>query len=515
MPVSLLDQKHPFYKEHADMWTDLHYLYNNGDELRRNASRFLRPRPKEPSDLLAARLARFDYEDVIGTIAGYYTAKLFREAPQIDIRPVGPNGTASPADLDQKGKDYFAGLMRNINGGGKSLLEELQASFLNAFLYKTGWAVIDRPNTDNALSYADQIAGGFESPKMLTVDPLMVYNWSEDADGNLEWVIISMRTTSGNWDEKPKIADVWYVFDRQNYRIYSSAVASGQALSNERAQAVLVGEGQHAMAAENRVPVRRFTLPAAYWVGNRLYLTALAHLNALNELNWALMLGCLSQIVIMSDDEVKLVRSESAYIKLSRDDKIATTEPSGTTFRIQQDNVDKKREEMYRTAHLMHMGRSSASTPTNMSGESKKADMTPSSEVLEGIGEMLSEFIKNVLEDLGAVRMKPVKVSVTGFAFAKEVTGDQITADQAAIDMGVPSETFRKEIFKKVALRAVPQSSREIRDRIVEEIDDAPTSAEQAALDAASRAEVMASALSKQVIRIGAGNGTEEDQVQA
>lgn len=504
VPIAILNQKHAFYRARERSWVDLHYMYECGDSIRDNASRFLRPRPKEPRDLLSARLERFVYEPVLPDIIGWYKAKLFREQPQIQIRNASTDGSPGPA-LDPKSEQYFADLMRDCNGASRPFLEELQEVFCDAALYKTGWLVLDRPNTTGAQSYAEQLDAGYDKPHLVRFDPLMVYDWSEDPNGNLDWVKIGNRQTIGSWNEKPKAKDVWYILTRTQYFVYEAPVPDNHVFTDDNALASLADQGEHAMASLNRVPVQRLTFPDDYCLGNRIYLLALSHINALNELKWALMMSNLYQTVIISDDDVKLVRSEAAYIQLGKDSRLETTEPSGRTFKTSQEDIDNSREQMYRSAHIIHMGRSSSSSPMVQSGVAKQQEMTPSSEVLEGIGKMIGNFIIKVTEDLGAIRAKLVATSVIGFSFVKDTTLADLESAQAVLDAGIPSDTGIKELKKKMILRELSDLDRETREKIVQEIDDSTPESEMRAAAAAQQQEQMAAQMSAAVLKFNGG----------
>src|SRR4051812_22403913 len=96
--VKLLNQQHSDYSTYIEAWKDLDLLYTGGEELRLACVRFLRKRPAEFGDVWNTRQERFTYENLIGTIFGWYTSAEFKKMPDLDIS--GPDGSAQPGDKD-------------------------------------------------------------------------------------------------------------------------------------------------------------------------------------------------------------------------------------------------------------------------------------------------------------------------------------------------------------------------------------------------------------------------------
>src|SRR6266478_5143938 len=84
--VKWLDQKHPFHKEKAKTWTQISLLYEAGSTLARNADQLLLARPKEPNEVLQARIERVTDFDSMSTGIDWYAGKMFRDETRITLR---------------------------------------------------------------------------------------------------------------------------------------------------------------------------------------------------------------------------------------------------------------------------------------------------------------------------------------------------------------------------------------------------------------------------------------------
>ncbi len=70
--LSDLQKKKPDWNDKCEVWTDLHILYTGGYLLRQNAMRFLRRRPKEDSNVYAARVDHVTYHNLLGSGLGWF-----------------------------------------------------------------------------------------------------------------------------------------------------------------------------------------------------------------------------------------------------------------------------------------------------------------------------------------------------------------------------------------------------------------------------------------------------------
>jgi hypothetical protein len=127
--------------------------------------------------------------------------------------------------------------------------------------------------------------------------------------------------------------------------------------------------------------------------------------------------------------------------------------------------------------YLTAQARSTQATAAAQSGLSKQQDMAPSNEVLDGFGGVWREHFEAIVKDVLLLRSQAdTEIDVQGLTFEDDQLGESQAA-MAVLDLGVPSETFRKAVYKRVA-RCYLQTDPETQATIDKEIDSAPDQAQ-------------------------------------
>jgi len=477
LPVRVLEAARDEYAAKRQVWADLELLYRGGHALRARADRFLLPRPRELREVYAARLARFTYQNILGTALAWYESAMFEREPAVRIEPGG---------------EYWAAFLENCDRAGASFAEFFRGVLRDLMLYGVAYVLVDLPRVEGAeiLTLADQRAVGALDAYLVRYSPLQVVNWSVAEDGQLDWVVVDTSyDVREPFAEVAAVVDCWHVFTRSDYAVYEARRLE----SGERArEAVLVAAGAHALSEAGRVPMRRFVMPDALWLADRVYLHALAHLNLQNAYYWGLTMGCLPVPVIIGEYSEPPVVSETAYIHLPEPgSRFEYAEPSGRTYEVSAREIQAIREEMYRQLYLQAQGRSSAATPSAQSGYSKELDMAPARDVLRALGDMVRNHMRAVIEDVATARGDRVAVDIRGFEFSEGDDPDQIKAAQAALELGIPSATLEREIQKRIARYLLRDANQRVIQAVEAEIDAAPTREErQAAEEEAARRRI-------------------------
>jgi hypothetical protein len=476
LPVRALETPRDEHVAKRQVWADLELLYRGGHALRARADRFLLPRPRELREVYAARLARFTYQNILGTALAWYESAMFEREPAVNIEP---------------SDEYWVAFLENCDRAGASFTEFFRGVLRDLVLYGVAYVLVDLPRVEGAeiLTLADQRAMGALDVYLVRYSPLQVVNWSVAEDGQLDWVIVDTSYEVREPFAEAAAVDRWHVFTRTDYAVYEARRLE----SGERArEAVLVAAGAHALSGAGRVPMRRGVMPDALWLADRVYLHALAHLNLQNAYYWGLTMGCLPVPVIIGEYSEPPVVSETAYIHLPEPgSRFEYAEPSGRTYEVSAQEIQAIREEMYRQLYLQAQGRSSAATPSAQSGYSKELDMAPARDVLRALGDMLRNHMRVVIEDVAMARGDQVAVDIRGFEFTEGDDPEQIKAAQAALELGIPSATLEREIQKRIARYLLRDANQSVIQAVEAEIDAAPTREErQAAAEEAARRRI-------------------------
>jgi hypothetical protein len=290
-----------------------------------------------------------------------------------------------------------------------------------------------------------------------------VINWNHDQTGGLEWVVIrtsvlqQSQVSDPSWQRETR----WIYYDRENYRMFRRAGESGEIQA--------IGEGRHALAALHRVPLFELRVTDGLWLMNKAALLQMEHFNKSNALAWALTMGLFATPVVYSEKEFKQIAGESYYIQLGPHDRFGWTEPEGKVYQIAADNLTRLKDEIYRVCYLLHQA---GSADARQSGLSKQRDFSITQEVLRGYGDAVKDCMKQVLWAVATARQDEVSIDVSGLdEFDIEDFGTELDDARKLLEMGIGSETLRKQVFKKLALKYLCDARQEIKNRVVEEIE--------------------------------------------
>ena len=458
MNMNFINREHPEYASRKALWRRYHDLYNGGELLRNNAAQYLIQRGKEPSAVYLERLNRVFYENYAGSIIDWYSATVVRREPIILFDGANERGIA-----------FFDEFIRNCDLRGTSLSEFFRQRLTQTLVYGRAFFAVEFPRaTEQARSRAEEDAAGQSRAYLVEYAPEDVINWSYDASEKLEWIVIRTSklrqgsVTDEAWHKETR----WVYYDRETFRIY------GQDL-NPAANAgiVLIAEGRHGLADQHRVPVFEMKVSEGLWLMNKASLLQLEHFNKSNALAWALTMGLFATPVVYSDREWNQIVGESYYIQLGPNDRFGWTEPEGHVYQIAADNLVRLKEEIYRVCYLMNQA-SGAQVHTVQSGLSKQRDFNVTQEILRAYGDTVKESIRGVLEAVNSARQDGLLIDISGMdEFDIGDFATELDDAKRLLDLGIESDTMKKQLFKRLALKYFCDIRQDVKNQIVAEID--------------------------------------------
>ena len=451
-----IDREHPEYVANRAMWSKYRDLYAGGEQMRRNASEYLVRRSKEPADVYLERLSRVFYENYVGSIIDWYAATLMRREPVILLE--GHNDAA---------REFFNRFAEDCDLKETSLSEFYRQQFVRAAVWGQTHIAVEFPKVaGDPKTRAEEDALGRSRAYLVDYSPEEVINWSRDGHGKLEWVVIRTENLRQEkiTDESWKRVTRWLYYDRQGYKIFERQKEGGAIES--------VDEGRHGLAALETVPVFTLRVSEGLWLMNKAALLQLEHFNKSNALAWALTMGLFAMPVVYSEREWKQMVGESYYIQLGPEDRFGWTEPEGKVYQIAADNLVRLKEEIYRVCYLMAQASGTETSQLRQSGISKQRDFSITQEVLRAYGDTVKESLKQVLRAIVAARRDELTVEVLGLdEFDIGDFTNEIDDAKKLLELGIGSETLKKQIFKKLAFQYFCDARQEIKDRIATEID--------------------------------------------
>lgn len=452
--------EHPEYVRCKAMWRKYRDLYTGGEQLRERAPEYLVRRSKEPNDVYSERLARVFYENYIGSIIDWYAATLIRREPVITY-----DGASEAA------KRFYTLFTDDCDLKGTTISEFFRRQLVQALVCGASYVVVDFPRLPLVVTNrAQEDATGKSRAFLADYSPDDLINWSYDAEGQLEWVILrtsDLRQAEIGTDAWKKETR-WIYYDRERYRIYRSVLEpTGRAGATE-----LVGEGLHGLAAQNRVPIFQLRISDGLWLMNKAALLQLEHFNKSNALAWALTMGLFATPVIYSEREWNQIVGESYYIQLGPEDRFGWTEPEGHVFQIAADNLERLKDEIYRVCYLMAQAGGTSSSVSNQSGLSKQRDFSITQEVLRAYGDMAKHSMKQILSAIEKARQDELSIDVSGLD-EFDIGDFSVELDDASklLRMGIGSATLKKQLFKKLSFKYLCDARQDIKNQVADEID--------------------------------------------
>jgi hypothetical protein len=455
-----IDREHPEYVARKRTWKKYRELYVGGEQLQINAQDYLIRRQREPGDVYAERLSHVFYENYIGSIVDWYSSTLFRREPVLAFE--GNNDS---------GKAFFSALVEDADRRGTHFNDFFRRVFTESMITGGGYVLVDFPKVAvKAGTRGEEDALGASRAYLVDYAADDIINWSLDASGNFEWVVIRTRSLKKDRveDDQWRLETRWSYYDKQVFRIYTSTRETGLADA-----VTLVDEGTHALAKLQQVPLFSLRIPEGLWMLNRAGSLQLEHFNKSNALSWALTMGLFAMPVVYSDREWSQMVGESYYIQLAPGDKFGWTEPEGKVYQIAANNLTQLQEEIYRVCYLPQAG-GSLDKGARQSAISKQLDSSITQEVLLAYGDSVKDQMRRVLRAIEAAREDGLEIGVTGLdEFDISDFSTELNDAKELLSLGVNSPTLKKEVFKKLSLKFLSDTRQEVKDRIAAEIEAA------------------------------------------
>ena len=456
MNMENINREHPEYVARKAMWKRYRDLYAGGEQLYANGAEYLVRRHKEPNEIYNERLQRVFYENYAGSIIDWYAATLMRREPVLLFE-----------GSDQPARDFFNSFAEDCDLKGTNLSEFFRQRFVDALVGGRSYIVVDFPRAaGRAANRAEEDASGWSRAYLMDYRPEEVINWSFDQNGVLEWAVIRtscLRQAEGvdaDWRREMR----WLYYDRENFRAFRKA--------GDGAEIEAVDEGRHGLASLRRVPLFQLQVNDGLWLMNKAALLQLEHFNKSNSLAWAITMGLFAMPVVFSEREWKQMVGESYYIQLGKDDRFGWAEPEGKVYEIAAENLVRLKDEIYRVCYLLNQAAAPGASGQVQSALSKQRDFSITHEVLRAYGDAVKETIKTVLRAVAAARQDGITIDVSGLdEFDIGDFSAELDDAKKLMELGIPSETLKRQVFKKLAFKALSDVRQELKDEIAREIE--------------------------------------------
>lgn len=466
MLIKTLRQKHPTYD--AERWEDLYALAKGGKRFHNLLSKFLPRNPQEPDNIYRQRTQNAHYTSYTGSIINLYTSWLF--AANFSIKPY-KRDTEEPIDSPHP----FYGQFQEDVGAETTLTDFMKERFREALTCTKAYWLVELPSNGGqpASDAADYEARDLGRATLKAIDSSEVLDWEIDDNGNYIWVVVytNQIIRRGPGDDRTEVIETWRVYERETVTTYESRYKKGQKPSdNTEIAGTTAGHGFH------QVPLICLDVQEELCIGEQTHDAQIEHFRLENALSWLIRRTCYCQPVFKVDDAEKLPTMGTGYaIVIGSEDDFMWTAPPNAPFDVLQNNVDAKRDQIYRIVHQMAQGLDNNAETVGRSADSKEIDAAATRIMLNAYGSFVSKAVEETLELISEARNeKDYEWSVEGFSGYDTATVTSLLANsRIARDLGIPSQKFHKELCAKTALALLPEADQRVKDTIRKEIEAA------------------------------------------
>jgi len=489
MKYGLLSMRHPDHD--PDLWAELRALYRGGKALTQERRAELLPRVgMEHPRRHRERRDTAQYINYFGPITNYIGSALFARPLMVEAA-TDKSGTAP----DPSVYDTFAD---DADRRGTAFQTLVKRALLSALVCGRAFVAVDFPAAaEQPATRAEEKALGLDRPYAFEVEPEEVIDWHEDDEGGFAWAILH-RTTRERTDptegrEKTKERFKLWRKDPDTGVVSWTAYEVEYGAKDRPKPDTDVREVGGDKTSFARVPIIKLELPYGLWIGNllgpmakehfqrrscliagearSLFAIPVAKLGRESGEAHGEMVAQVQENPHRGDDAFERF-SELGYTVVGAGDDIIFAEPTGAAFKLVSEQISELVDEMYRVVHQMAQSVSATRHGLARSGVSKSEDRHATEIVLGEYGRLVREFAQNIYDAIARGRGEDLYWSASGLdEFTIWDRAELVEEAERASELGIPSETFRRQHLKQLARRLLggtvdPDTSRIIEDEI-------------------------------------------------
>jgi hypothetical protein len=488
LKLAILDQKNPSYD--PDHWAMLAALAKGGKAFKALLSRFLPKNPAEPENVYAQRRQQAHYTSYVGAISNLYVSWLFAAS-------VSPKAFKRGTETPIKQLPSFYGEFSESVCAETTLIDFMRDRFREALTTQKSHWLIEMPSDggnvpENQSEYEQR---GLGRATLRAIDREELFDWEADASGALAYAVLHTTVdgrTSFAEVRGATVTEIWRVYDAENCTTYSLTYKKGERPRDPEHE--ISQDGPAVPHGFHRVPMVSIEIPIELCIAEQTHEPQIEHFRLNNALSWLIRRTCYAQPVFKVADGDNLPVLGAGYaIVIGQEDDMGWTAPPNAPFDIIQNNVDNKRDEIYRVVHQMAQGLDNNAETVGRSADSKEIDAASTRIMLGAYAGFVCKAIEETYEIISEARNETeFEWSVEGFDGYDTATAASLLANTAlAKSLSIRSKTFHKELSTKAALALLPGADQRMKDTIRKEINEADISVDSIENDAlAAKAEL-------------------------
>ncbi len=524
MPTyGVLCQTNPAYN--AALLAELDDLYVGGWKILGNAKSHLRQLVGEGPERFDERCAIVSYQPFLAQIISNFMSALFGQP--LDVKPAADaSNPDTPGELPEP--ELYRQFVKNCDRKGGTFLDLMKGVLVTALLNKSAIVHLDAPSApddpdDAPKTRAEEEALGVDKIYAYEVPIGQLIDWQDGPDGFL-WATIRTSDTPRNnpFAERNTVVEtfkVWRLVDGfaawEQYEIKYPI----ERPPSPTEDVPLAASGETSF---KRIPLLRFTLPNALWVGGLIGPQAREHFQRRSSLIGAQNRSLCAIPWVTLGSEIGAPHSalpsekgqdpnrgsdpvgkfaRKGYLELGGEDKIGFAEPLGHCYELVDKQLEKLKDAMFSvTSQMAASITGSSSTALGRSGLSKQKDTESTAKVLGELGSKVRQFATLIYRTISEARGEDVVWQAHGLDSYEPEEREQILEEAISLDqVQIPSTTFKKHHKFLTAKRllgagtdpvTLDQIKKEIEGGVEEEVEmqGLMKEAQQAQVEAATEA---------------------------
>lgn len=511
MKYGLLNQKNEAYK--PVLWTTLDDLYVGGFQILEHAAKYIPRQLGETDKRYKERLSLASYINYLSLVIDEYAGNLFASEPVVVAAPDDDDEDAKPPTIDE----YWETFEKDSNLKGESFAKLLRCAFTTGILNGRALIACDLPNSDiypDPTSRAEEDAQGRSRAYSyeLPLEELIDWSYSEVVTrkatvggkefeftfGRLAWAILRREVcgratpmdTRNTFVEEFRVWGMDPVSGFAQWELFRTKPRKkDEPAPTDDDEIPSVGRG---ITTFREIPIVEFCLPKGLWLGNLLGTLALNLFRRRSALHASENRNLFPQPVIKLGPEVTGVgeampsevqqnptRSveaiqalrEQGVMVLGKDDTYEYAEPSGTIFKIVDEQIKGDVDEFFRIAHMMASSISNTTSALGRSGVSKQQDRNGMAIVLEAFSAIVKDFGIRVHHVITEARKEDISWRLHGLDKFDVIDRTIVIEEVKAMGLvNIPSTTFKLQYLTKTALELLGNVPPAMQETIRKEI---------------------------------------------
>lgn len=373
------------------------------------------------------------------------------------------DGTASP---------FYSEFAEDATGTGEDLQAVLLCQLKHSLIEGNAFSVVELPAFDRTgksqLDFEQAGAGRATIRKFKLSD---VVDLERDEFGALVWIEFREQKLirPNPAASRDTVLDTFTFYDAENVTVFSITYPKDRT----PADTVEVNGVARAHGFDS-IPVVELQSKGGTHLVEQIYGPQVANWQASFKRAWLSNTQACSVPVIKSKAEASKAFGRGTYIQIDPGDDFTWTNPPSLALKDLADEIVSTMLELFRVASLRFMGDEAQNSSPWRSAASLSIVQDTGHVNLKAYGKAIREHTERIYQLISDGRGEAITWNAEGFEHLEDMQLGELVIQMQAIGLtDVPSNTFKKENYKRLAGQFLPDIDESIRDQIRSEIDAA------------------------------------------